>query len=183
MRRLACIALVSTLAAPAAARPELTPPPSARRATIDRVIAVVGGVVVFASELATQVRWGSADLSATPARKRHALIRKIARKSYEALIERALVEAAGARAGEQVSDAERKTLLDQMDWPSPEATCAAARISREEYDRMLTAMVLEQRLFGRWLQNHPTESAGDSARKKWLRELFRDIPVERRLRF
>ncbi len=191
MRKLAIVALSLALPSSASALPELTlgptTRPAAKRFNVDRVIAVVGGIPIFSSQLAMLLRGSAQTQRAKPAKTRQRLLRKAARETYQCLLDQALVEAAGARAGERVSDDEVRAAIERWVpryWASREQA-AEWGMSDEEYDRSIRVALLEQRLFTRYLDQHPSierdGSAREAARKRWLAGLARTIRVERRL--
>jgi FKBP-type peptidyl-prolyl cis-trans isomerase (trigger factor) len=144
------------------------------------VIAVVGGLPIFASQLAMLLR-------GTERKANKKLRRQAARAAYQSLIEQALIEAAGARAGEQVSDEEVQEAVERWVpsyWASREQA-AGWGMSGAEYDRAIRIALLEQRLLTRYIYHHPSSGTDGAstkrARKRWLRQLARTIRVERRL--
>jgi hypothetical protein len=160
---------------------------------VERVVAIVDGRPILASELVQRAAPHERALEATsmPAWRRAPLRRRLLRDVLERLVEERLIERAAQAEGIAVESDEIEAALDRVaegeGWSKSELEVAI--ISHGwllgEYRRQIAAHLIETKLLQRRLatagKTQVSAEAWGRERKRWLSELRRQSFVELRL--
>jgi hypothetical protein len=160
---------------------------------IERVVAVVDGEPILASELIERAAPHERALarSSAPGWRRAALRRSLLRSVLERLVEERLIERAAREQGIQITRAEVDRALGELAAAQSltrgelELAIVASGWTLEEYTRDLAPRLIERRLLAehagrarRWPRD---AEQWEKERKRWLTALERESYVELRL--
>jgi parvulin-like peptidyl-prolyl isomerase len=160
---------------------------------VERVVAVVDGQPIFASELVQRAAPEERALEDTtlPAWRRASLRRRLLFDVLQRIVEERLTARAARAQGLTVSAKEvddgMAAVEKQQGWSRSELETALAAhgLSLAQYRRRLSAQLLERKLLAMWVNAHGRSPSSDEEwvkeRKRWLAELRDDSFIELRL--